>query len=610
MLRINFLTWFKSGDTDGVDDSNYPQAPVPLPEPVPPARDVKALLWDAIGRSDVAAAEKLLDEVPALVNLSIDDKRLIDFKKFFETGPVGFDDRIDRSDYESDGCHYGFTPLAAACLKGDEAMADLFLARGADIETADSYGFTPIMCALMSQNENLVKSLINFGAELNRFSLSGAQYALSPVSPLTLAVKLCELETIELMLKKGADADFCAYEGGNPLNIAFEYNRLDAAVMLIKSGASIEKAFKYDGYYVRPDQAAFYLEAALRVFGPDSGNARFYEKVFFKSDDASLKYLIYCAARGDYSATMKMLIARGADIEEDITKADIVSFYPEKVEITPLIAAAAGGCYETARALVELGADISKSNNAALRYALEGLTVFREYYRMSICRIGSIHENKRRLLKLLIASGSRFVPGKYSYFEEPLGLLLAYTPDDSELMELVLNNIADDYFKSVIMDKNLIKSVAEAGHLEAVKTLLTQGASVDARDANGNTCLITAVRRKKNADLINLLIDNGADVNAQNPAGDSALTVAAAACGADIIDKLVAHGADMNHKGAVGRTALMNAIAYFNEAAALILIKKGCRTDITDNDGRNALAMAESKRMTVVAEAIKKAGRG
>jgi len=229
---------------------------------------------------------------------------------------------------------------------------------------------------------------------------------------------------------------------------------------------------------------------------------------------------------------------------------------------------------------------------------------------MSICRIGSIHENKRRLLKLLIASGSRFVPGKYSYFEEPLGLLLAYTPDDSELMELVLNNIADDYFKSVIMDKNLIKSVAEAGHLEAVKTLLTQGASVDARDANGNTCLITAVRRKKNADLINLLIDNGADVNAQNPAGDSALTLAAAACGADIIDKLVARGADMNHRGAVGRTALMNAIAYFNEAAALILIKKGCRTDITDNDGRNALAMAESKRMTVVAEAIKKAGRG
>jgi len=608
MLRINFLTWFKSSDTDGGADSIHPQAPAAAP--APPARDVKALFWEAIGRSDVAAAEKLLDEVPALVNLSIDDKRLIDFKKFFETGPVGFDDRIDRADYESDGHHYGFTPLASACLKGDEVLADLFLARGADIETADSYGFTPIMCALMSQNENLVKSLINFGVELNRFSLSGTQYALKPVSPLTLAVKLCELETIALMLEKGADADFCAYEGGNPLNIAFEYNRLDAAVMLIKSGASIEKAFKYDGYYVRADQAAFYLEAALRAFGQDSGNARFYEKVFFKANGASLKYLIYCAARGDYAATMKMLLARGVDIEEDISNAEVVNFYPEKVEITPLIAAAAGSCYETVKLLVELGADLKKSNNAALRYALEGLTVFRRYYRSSICHIGSFYENKRRLLRLLIAAGSRFVPGKYSYFEEPIGLLLAYTPDDSELLELVLNNIPDDHFKSVIMDKNLIKSVVEARHLEAIKTLLTHGARVDARDANGNTCLITAVRRKKNADLINLLVANGADVNAQNQAGDSALTVAAAACGVDIIEKLISRGAKIDHAGPAGRTALMNAIAYFNEAAALALIKKGCRTDIAGNDGRNALAMAESKRMTAVAEAIKSAGRG
>lgn len=607
MLKINFLTdWLKNSLNLQSEAPPVEPAAVPGPEAV---ADIKTLFWKAIQRSDAAAVKNYLDGSPELINAVTDDKQYIEFSRFYETGPVAFDDRVDQRNYEDGNDHRGFTPLAAACLKGDKVLFDLLASRGADINRADSFGFTPIMCALLSQNADIIKSFADMGADLNVLSAGGTSFCRGRVSPLTLAIKLCEADVIQHLLDKNADPDLSGGESDNPLSEAFNRKRPEVAALLINAGARIESAFRYDYGYVRSDEAAFYLETALRSFGADSGLARFHEKIYSGSNGGTEKYLLYEASRSDYFEIIKLLISRGADIEEDISHADVVCFYPDGVKITPFIAAAAGGCYETARLLMERGANIFESDNAALWYALEGVTVYRGYHRMSYCHVRSLLDNKDRLLRMIISAGAKFGPGKYYIHEEPLGHVLYHAPDDAETVELVLNNIGDKDFKQSILNDNLINSIIKSKNPDVIKTLLTHGADINTRDDKGNTGLIIAARRKKNADIMHVLIENGADVNIAGSGGDSALTLAAASYGVETISRLLDRGADIDHAAADGRTALLSAIAFFNEPAALYLIEKGCDTKKADQKGNTALSLAEAKKMGRVAEMLKVKGR-
>lgn len=72
---------------------------------------------------------------------------------------------------------------------------------------------------------------------------------------------------------------------------------------------------------------------------------------------------------------------------------------------------------------------------------------------------------------------------------------------------------------------------AKDGHLFEINQALSQGAEVDAQDANGNTPLMVAIIFG-HYDIAKALLEWGADANAQNDAYDTALTL------------LAQHGAD------------------------------------------------------------------
>lgn len=80
------------------------------------------------------------------------------------------------------------------------------------------------------------------------------------------------------------------------------------------------------------------------------------------------------------------------------------------------------------------------------------------------------------------------------------------------------------------------------------ETLIQLGADVNAKDFTGDTALFRAVS-KKNADIIKLLVDNGVDVNAKNSNGFSALYCALLnEMDFQIIKILIDSGADVNFK--------------------------------------------------------------
>ncbi len=86
---------------------------------------------------------------------------------------------------------------------------------------------------------------------------------------------------------------------------------------------------------------------------------------------------------------------------------------------------------------------------------------------------------------------------------------------------------------------------AANGSLSKVKTLLDKGANIEAANDKGATALMWAVM-KDQTNVVKFLVDEGANVNAETSTGMTALKVAAAEGRLDTVKFLLNHGADVN----------------------------------------------------------------
>jgi ankyrin repeat protein len=110
---------------------------------------------------------------------------------------------------------------------------------------------------------------------------------------------------------------------------------------------------------------------------------------------------------------------------------------------------------------------------------------------------------------------------------------------------------------------------ATAGSAEAMAFLLDKGADVDAQNPFGTTALMMAAT---DAAKVRLLLDRGAKVNVASKQGRTALFVAAMSDGsAPIVRMLVAKGADVRARDAFQNTVL-TAAAYGNDLDTIRLV--------------------------------------
>ncbi len=130
--------------------------------------------------------------------------------------------------------------------------------------------------------------------------------------------------------------------------------------------------------------------------------------------------------------------------------------------------------------------------------------------------------------------------------------------------------------------------------LAKVKDLLEKGADVNARDKDGYTALMRACANG-HTDTARLLIEKGADVKAKSEDGKTALMAACANGHTDTAQLLIEKGADVKAKSEYGDTALMWACVNGHADVAQLLIEKGADVKARNKGGYTALMLACKK---------------
>lgn len=121
------------------------------------------------------------------------------------------------------------------------------------------------------------------------------------------------------------------------------------------------------------------------------------------------------------------------------------------------------------------------------------------------------------------------------------------------------------------------------GNTEVVQLLIVNGANINAKNNVGSTPLHYA-STEGNTEVVNLLIDNGADINVKDHVDTTPLHKASFKGHTEVVKLLIDNGADIHVKDNVDRTPLKVANEFGRTEVVHLLFDKGAGDQIDDVD--------------------------
>jgi ankyrin repeat protein len=154
----------------------------------------------------------------------------------------------------------------------------------------------------------------------------------------------------------------------------------------------------------------------------------------------------------------------------------------------------------------------------------------------------------------------------------------------------------------------LIYDAAVGGEFEKVQMIVSQNPqAVNEKDEYGFTAL-HGLAGEEYYDIVQVLIEHGADVNAKNDDGITPLHLAA---WPEMAEFLIANGADLEARAHGGDTPLMVLAAEADsEDVMKALLEAGADVNARNNQGQSAYDIAESREETDKMELLKRYVKG
>jgi len=435
-----------------------------------------------------------------------------------------------------------------AVKAGDQAAITSLLRQRVNVNTPEPDGTTALHWAVREDDLALADRLIRAGADVK----AGNRYS---VTAIYLAAVNGNAAMIERLLKAGVDASVAGPEGETALMTAARTGKVEAAEVLLAHGAVVDAREGWHG------QTALMWAAAER-----------------------------------HPAMMRELIAHGADVnarsnlekwERQTTSEPREKWLPQG-SMTPLLFASREGCVECVMILVEARADLNAADPDGINPTISAL-------------INGHYDVAGRLIDA----------GADVNLADKTGRTPLYAAVDDHTMPYSNRpspKESDEDLTSLDIVKRLL------AHGASVNAQLKTGQPYRTKVDRGNDTMLTTgttalLRAAKAGDVVvvRLLLEQGADANLTTRTGINPV-MAAAGLGSKEEDGtgrlkteaetiapitlLLQAGADVNAADSNGRTALHGAAQKGYDRVVGFLAGRGARLDVKDRRGLTPLDAA------------------
>jgi len=432
--------------------------------------------------------------------------------------------RIDVNAAQPDGT----TALHWAVRRDDLETAQLLIRSGARTSTATRYGITPLYLASVNGNAAMIDTLLRGGADPNAANPGGE-------TALMTAARAGAVNAVTLLIDRGAAVN--AREGARgqtALMWAVLENHPAVVRLLIAKGADVNAQTNVsvpDGTTGSPQAAS----GDIGAHGPG-----IYRSRAVPSPSGAMTPLLYAAREGNLEMA-RILVGAKAELER-----------PSANGTRPLVVAITNNHIELAAFLLDAGADANAADSFYKRTPLYAAVEMRnpDYTRDTPPPVPDVRD-PLDLIKALLARGANpnaranttpfrgfyQVSANWANFDGQTPFLRAALSGDVALMRLLLEHGADP---NLATNDGATPLMAAAGinwvvaqtysrsdneYLEAATLCLDRGADVNAANSQGFTAMHGAANRGFDA-MIKLLAERGAKLDVKDKQGRTPMTFA------------------------------------------------------------------------------------
>jgi len=530
---------------------------------------------------------------------------------------------------------FGFTALHMATLLNDIPTVTALINRGADVDVKNVHGDSPADIAIIKKyddildilsggdhknykrknefcvdklplhkaamvgNENIVTALIRDGNDVNK--LDGNFDA-----PLHIATHFGYLETVKKLLDNGASGNITNFYKKTALHIAVSKNRIDIVQLLVHKtnvnskdhggDTPLSLSIKY-GY---TDIARILLENDAMIGSIDEDMVydvikKGYEDIIvlfirygMKLSEFRKYNLAYAAMK--HSESFAMIL-----FENDVYVNKPIDEYDKSL----LHFAIRLGYKKIASYLIDRYGVDKRRGNSALHVAVKQSPHFVELLLNSGMPVDTklhgngrtplhvaVNENKQESIRLLLKSNADICT-KDKYGETPIHVAISKGFYD------IAKSIIDTKNKetAINFDDLLVYSINKGCHKNVIEMLIDYGANPDGRHGSGKTYLQSAIMAK-NVDLALVLIKKGSDIDRRYADKMTTLHLAILNNLDCVVKLLVERGVDINAFDNNDQTPLFYATKKSSSSMVKRLLELGAHPSLLDHNGRNPLMVA------------------
>lgn len=392
--------------------------------------------------------------------------------------------------------------IIEATKRNDSIAARTLLKQHVDVNATQADGATALMWAAHWNDLDIVRSLIATGANVNAKNDYG-------VTALLLACLNPGGSVVDELLKAGADPNTPNSGGETPLMVAARTGNSNALRALLAHGANVNAREKWRG------------QTAL-MFAVSARHSDIARRLIESGADVHARSilgmtpLLFAARDGD-ADSIRALLAAGVDVNEKALDGS-----------TPVLLASHNAEQAAATVLLTQNADVNAADDSG--FTPLHAAVWRHVGQVGLVRLlleYGANPNAR------LVKGPRRLPGEIGNLRAPEGSLIGATP---------------------------FLLAAKAADLASMRTLSEGGADPRLAADDGTTPLMvaagfgrgegsdqpSAMEFARVLDAVKFIVELGADVNAVNERGQTAMHGAASTSEDAVVQYLFDHGARLN----------------------------------------------------------------